>query len=123
MSRAKVTFKQMLPDMPGMGDDEHVVSRVLFTLEIDGEESGGFTQVELTHERTGDMRTVPIEVGSLTRYGFLSNYEVFCEGAKEAYRETLHETFGDNIPQQIRGVGFDNLNKVIEFEIEESIEL
>ena len=123
MSRAKVTFKQMLPDMPGMGDDEHMVSRVLFTLEIAGEESKGFTQVELTHERAGAMRTVPIEVGSLTRYGFLSNYEVFCEGAKEAYREALHKTFGDNVPQQIRGVGFDNLNKVIEFEIKESIEL
>lgn len=89
MKKAKVTFHKCLQDSQDLGsDDEHMVSRVFFTLEIDGKIFNDL-HVDLKQSVGSDFETGCIEVGHPKGYKGPFNYTVFRDGVEKYYRSLV----------------------------------
>ena len=86
MSKANITFYKCVQDSQDFGsDDETMVSRVFFTLEI-GEERYEDLYANLKQTVGADYETGPIEVGPPQGYDGPFNQEAFRDCAVRYYR-------------------------------------
>jgi hypothetical protein len=85
MPNAKITFYKIIQDSQDYGsDDEHMISRVFFTLEIGDKKYDLYADLKQTiGSRYEDG---PIEVMSPTGYDGPFNYEFFRDAAEKYYR-------------------------------------
>jgi hypothetical protein len=118
MSKAKVTFKHIVPDIEAFGsDDEHMGSRVFFDLEINGKELKGL-YVDVKHRRGVKLETIPIEIGSPQGYEDPFNLTAFRDEAEKYYRSCLDPSLASDVPVFIKGVAFVK-ETICEFEVSE----
>lgn len=82
---ARVTFFKCIQDSQNYGsDDEHMVSRVFFVLEIGDKKFDLYADIK---QAVGsDYETSPIEVGHPENYQGPFNYTAFREAAETYYR-------------------------------------
>ena len=88
MPRATVTFQECIQDSQEYGSsDEHMVSRVRFALEVEGQ-ARGVGQAYLKQVVGADFETGPVEVGAPTfsDYSGPFNHNAFSESAERYYR-------------------------------------
>ena len=91
MKSAKVTFVRCEQDSQDYGsDDEHMVSRVFFNLEIDGDRYDDL-HVDIKQPVVGNYETAPIEVGPPQgkRYTGPWNHNVFRSQVEQYYRSLV----------------------------------
>jgi hypothetical protein len=92
MAKATVTFEKCIQDSQEYSDSEHMVSRIIFTLDIDGQRIGLY--VDLKQEVGSSFVDGPIEIdipteaGSMKaeKYRCLLNYEAFSRALESYYR-------------------------------------
>jgi len=85
MKKARVIFHKCLQDSQELGSDEkHMVSRVFFTIEIDGEKFKGF-YADLEQMVDSDYKTGLIEVGAPQDYEGAFNHEDFRDLVEKYY--------------------------------------
>jgi hypothetical protein len=85
MVRVRVTLEKCIQDSQEYGsDDEHMVSRVFFSVEVDGRRSTGHVDIKQTVG--SDYETGPIEVGTPAGYAGPFNQEVFQREVMEYFR-------------------------------------
>lgn len=89
MSLAKVTFHKCHQDSQNFGsNDEHMVSRIFFVLEIGGKEfSNLFVDVKQTVG--SNFENAPLEVSSPHDYKGPFNHDAFRKEAELYYRESF----------------------------------
>ena len=89
MKKCKVIFRKCIQDSQDYGsDDEHMVSRVFFDLEIDGEIFKDLF-ADLKQTVGSDIETGIIEVGPPKGYGGSFNYIAFRDAAEKYYRSLV----------------------------------
>lgn len=124
MKKAKVTFKKCIQDSQEYGsNDEHMVSRVFFDLEIDGKRYENL-YANIKQVVGGDFEKDPLEIGIPENYKGPLNYQAFRDAVEDYYRSLvgskghgIHIEGGSNIRM------YDNrfiITKVVEFEIREN---
>ncbi len=91
MARIRITFQVSIQDSRNLGsDDEHMVSRVLFSLEVGGQSRGHF-HCDVKQNVGTDFASAQLEVspprGGSYRGPF--NHEAFQEEVEEYYRESF----------------------------------
>jgi hypothetical protein len=121
MSKAKVIFYQCNQDSQEYGsDDEYMVSRIFFTLEI-GEERFEGLCADIKQTAGSDYDTAPIEVSQPHGYEGAFNHHAFRDCAEKYYRSCVgSETTGIEIEEGVRIRMYNNVFKkemVCEFEI------
>jgi len=120
--KAKVTFKKILQDDQQLGSDEQwMVSRIFFDLEIDGRKIPGLF-VDIKQTVGSPFETAPLEVGSPHGYGGPWNHAEFRKEAEAIYRRS----FGPEGAIQPGGLRMMSniffLNKTVEFEVSGSMD-
>jgi len=89
MRTAKVTFRKCIQDSQDYGsDDEHMVSRVFFDLNI-GEQKYSDLYVDIKQTVGGSFENTPIEVSSPQGYKGPFNYMVFRDEVEKYYRSLV----------------------------------
>lgn len=89
MTTAKLTFHKCIQDSQEYGsDDEHMVSRVFFDLEIDGQKYPNLF-VDIKQTVGGSFETTPIEVAVPEGYKGPFNYQAFRDAVEEYYRSLV----------------------------------
>ena len=89
MAKAKVTFHKCIQDSLEYGsDDEHVVSRVFFTLAIKDKIYSSL-HVDIKHAAGSELESERLEVGNPVGYEGPLNNEVFQNAVKKYYRNLL----------------------------------
>jgi len=89
MSIAKVTFHNIHQDSQNFGsDDDHMVSRIFFDLEIGGKE---FSELFVDVKQTvgSSFEDAPLEVSSPHDYKGPFNHDAFRKEAELYYRESF----------------------------------
>jgi len=107
MAKAKVIFQKLIQDSQDYGsDDQHMVSRAFFTVEVEGNVSEE-AYVDIKQPVGSDFETTPLEVSKPVGYSGLFNYEAFREAAEGYYRSLvgsqgsgIHIAGGSNIRMQ-----------------------
>lgn len=121
-TKAKITFHKCIQDSQEYGsDDEHMVSRVFFSLEINGERFGDLC-ADLKQTVGADYGTGPIEVGPPQDYEGAFNHKAFHDCAEKYYRSCVgSEAKGIRIGKGARFFRMKNnvfgLEMICEFEI------
>ncbi len=90
MAKVKVTFLKMIQDSQDYGsNDEHMVSRVFFSMEVDGKKYDGL-QVDIKQAVGSSFETGPIEVGP-PRGGYRGpfNHQEFRNAVEKYYRSLI----------------------------------
>jgi len=114
VAKVRVVFHECVQDSQEYGsDDEHMVSRVFFSIEVDGKQwSDKLYHADLKQVVGGEFEKNPIEVGlpydsSGKPYSGPMNYEVFRNGAESYFRNLvgskgfgIHIEGGSNIRMQ-----------------------
>lgn len=89
MSRAKVIFHECFQDSQDFGsDDEHMISRLFFTMEIEGERQEDLS-VDIKQTVGSDYETGSIEVREPAGYEGPFNHHAFRECAERYYRSCV----------------------------------
>lgn len=89
MKTAKVTFKKCIQDSQEYGsDDEHMVSRIFFDVDIDGEKYEELC-VDVKQTVGSDFETSPLEVGIPKDYQGALNYQAFRQAVEAYYRSLV----------------------------------
>src|SRR2546426_6904428 len=89
MPRLKVIFDRCIQDAQEFGsDDEFMVSRVFFTIEVGGRTYGNL-HANLKQTVGSNYATGAIEVGPPIGYDGSFNHEAFAEAAKRYYRSVV----------------------------------
>lgn len=89
MSKAKIIFYKCIQDSQDYGsDDEHMVSRVFFNLEISEETFEGLS-ANIKQTVGGDYDTGPIEVSQPFGYEGAFNHHAFRDCAEKFYRSCV----------------------------------
>ena len=122
MAKAKVVFQKLIQDSQDYGsDDEHMVSRAFFTLEIEGNRHADMF-VDIKQPVGGDFEKSLLEVSRPAGYSGPFNYEAF-RAAVEKYYRSLVGSSGSGI-QGGRNIRMRNntfvQQSVAEFEISKS---
>lgn len=107
MAKAKVIFQKLIQDSQDYGsDDQHMVSRAFFTVEVEGNVSEE-AYVDIKQPVGSDFETTPLEVSKPVGYGGPFNYAAFREAAENYYRSLvgskgsgIHIAGGGNIRMQ-----------------------
>jgi hypothetical protein len=92
MQLARVTFHECLQDSQELAtDDEHMVSRISFTLEVNGHTYTGLYCTVKQVVGASFESDVPLEVGPPlgTRYRGPFNHQAFAAAAEDYYRESF----------------------------------
>ncbi len=124
MSKAKIIFYKCVQDSQDYGsDDEHMVSRVFFNLEI-GEETFEGLSANIKQAVGGDYDTGPIEVSQPFGYEGEFNHHAFRDCAEKFYRSCVgSEGTGIRIGKGAHNIRMRNIvhieEMVCEFEISE----
>lgn len=86
MAHVKVLLKRLVQDSQDYGsDDEHMVSRVFFDLEVDGARQPDL-YADLKQAVGGDSESSLIEVSAPVGYRGPLNYNAFRDGVERYYR-------------------------------------
>ena len=89
MQIATVTFKKLIQDSQDYGsDDDHMVSRAFFDLEIGGKKLENL-HVDLKQTVGSDIESGSIEVGHVHGYSGPGNYEVFRREVESYFRSLV----------------------------------
>jgi len=89
MATFRITFHQLIQDSQDYGnDDEHMISRVFFSLEVDGKGAGDFT-ADLKQVVGSNIETGEIEVGAPSGYDGPFNHQGFSEAARKYFRSLI----------------------------------
>ena len=89
MPKFKVTFHQLIQDSQDYGsDDDQMVSRVFFSLNVDGRPIGNFT-ADLKQVVGSDFETGDIEVGPPTNYDGPFDHQGFGDAARRYFRSLI----------------------------------
>jgi hypothetical protein len=91
VAHAKVVFRECIQDSQDYGsDDEHMVSRVFFSLEVSGKKYDGL-YVDIKQAVGSSYETGPIEVGSPrgARYRGPFNHQAFSQGVEKYFRSLV----------------------------------
>lgn len=107
MAKAKVIFHKLIQGSQDYGsDDQHMVSREFFTVEIEGKISKE-AYADIKQPVGSDFETTPLEISKPVCYNALFNYETFREAAEGYYRSLvgsqgsgIHIAGGSNIRMQ-----------------------
>ncbi len=95
MAKARVTFNRLVQDSQDYGsNDEHMVSRVFFTLEIDGTKHELYADIKQTVGSS--YETGPIEVSKPHGYSGPFSHQEF-QRAAEIYYSSLVGSSGSGI--------------------------
>jgi hypothetical protein len=124
MAKVKITFQKCIHDSQEYGsNDEYMVSRVFFDIEVDGENKGEFS-TDVKQAVGGDYETTPLEVDIPKEYKGPLRYQAFRQAVEDYYRSQvgssgngIHIEGGGNIRMHI-----DTFiaTKIVEFEAEDS---
>lgn len=88
MAKARVTFNRLVQDSQDYGsNDEHMVSRVFFTLEIDGTKHELYADIKQTVGSS--YETGPIEVSKPHGYSGPFSHQEFQRAAEIYYRSLV----------------------------------
>ena len=89
MAKIKVIFQGLIQDSQEYGsDDEHMISRVFFDLEIDGtKHEGDHTSIKQTVGSS--IESAPLEVLPPANYNSPINFEAFHEAVEDYYRSLI----------------------------------
>jgi hypothetical protein len=86
MARAKVTFERLIQDSQDYGsDDEHMVSRVFFSLEVEGKEHQGL-YANIKQPVGSSFETAPLEISKPVGYQGPFNHAAFSAATERYYR-------------------------------------
>lgn len=104
MAKAKVIFHKLIQDSQDYGsDDQHMVSRVFFTVDVEGNVSEE-AYVDIKQSVGSDFETTPLEVSKPVGYNGPFNYQAFRQAAEGYYRSLvggkgsgIHIAGGSNI--------------------------
>lgn len=89
MSTARVTFHQILQDSQELGsDNEHMISRVFFDLEVGGERHEGL-HADVKQPVGSSFEDDPLEVSAPSGYDGPFNFAAFREVTEEYYRRAI----------------------------------
>jgi hypothetical protein len=89
MPTAEVAFHELIQDSQEYGsDDEHMVSRVFFSVEVDGKTFQGLS-ADVKQTVGSDIETAPLEVSSPLGYDGPWNDIAFAQAAEEYYRRLI----------------------------------
>ncbi len=94
--RAQITFSAVVQDIQDYNiadpDEDQMVSRILFSLELDGSRLGAF--VEVAQPTGTDYKTEPLTVGPLSQevMGGPWNHEAFTAVVEDYYRSALEKS-------------------------------
>jgi hypothetical protein len=92
MPTFKVTFHELLQDSQEYGsDDEHMISRVFFSLSVDGGNVGDFS-ADLKQVVGSDIQNNEIEVGPPWGYDGPFDHQGFSKAAREYFRNRVGST-------------------------------
>ena len=82
-------FHKLIQDNQDYGsDDQHMISREFFTIEIDGHVSKE-SYVDIKQPVGSDFETTPLEVSKPNGYNGPFNYEAFRQIAEDYYRSLI----------------------------------
>jgi hypothetical protein len=87
MAKATVTFEKCIQDSQEYSDSEHMVSRLFFTLDVDGRQIGLY--VDLKQKVGSSFVDGPVEIDismNAEKYRCLLNYEAFRRAVESYYR-------------------------------------
>ncbi|MFX1534100.1 MAG: hypothetical protein ACFFDI_07695 [Promethearchaeota archaeon] len=125
MKKAKITFYRCHQDSQDYGsNDEWMVSRVFFNLEIDGERFEGL-YADLKQTVGSDYETAPLEVSPPHGYEGAFNHQAFRECVEKYYRTKCvgSEATGIHLGKGAKFIRMQNnvfdIEMVCEFEVEE----
>ena len=109
MSRFKVVFHKLIQDSQDYGsNDTHMVSRVFFSLEVDGKSVGDFS-ANLKQVVGGDPDSGDIEVGPPHNYDGPFDHHGFTDAAKRYFLGNVGSTAsGIQIGKGVRGIRMRN---------------
>lgn len=104
MSSAKVIFKKCVQDSQEYGsDDEHMISRVFFDFNIDGQDYNDL-YVDIKQTVGSNYEHSPLEIGRPSNYKGPLNYGAFRDAVEVYFRSLvgskgsgIHITGGSNI--------------------------
>jgi len=107
MSKAKVAFHKLIQDSQEYGsDDEHMVSRAFFSIELDGTVTND-AYVDIKQSVGSDFETSPLEISKPHNYKGPFNHEEFSKFTENYYRglvgskgSGIHISGGGNIRMQ-----------------------
>lgn len=124
MTKARVTFNKCIQDSQDYGsDEEHMVSRVFFTLELGDRRYDGL-YVDVKQTVGSSYEDGPIEVSSPkgTSYRGPFNYDAFAAAVEKYYRTLVGSTArGIRIGSGARNIRMRNntfqRQEVVEFEV------
>jgi len=89
MTVAKVTFQKLIQDSQDYGsDDEHMVSRAFFSVEVDGDVTDD-VHVDIKQSIGSDFESTPLEVSKPIGYRGPFNYETFRQAVEAYYRSLV----------------------------------
>ena len=107
MPMVRITFHKLIQDSQEYGsDDEHMVSRAFFTLEVDGKGHEELS-ADIKQPVGSDFEATPLEVSLPSSYKGPLGHEAFRKEVEEYYREavgrrghSIHIEGGANIRMQ-----------------------
>lgn len=89
--KTRIIFTRCIQDAEGYGsDDEDMVSRVFFELEMSGKRYPGLF-ADIKHPVISEFEKMPLKVGRPQGYGGPLNYNAFCQAAEVYYRECVED--------------------------------
>ncbi len=103
MAKVKVIFHKLIQDSQDYGsDDEHMVSRVFFSIDVEGNVTED-VYVDIKQPVGSDFETTPLEVYRPVGYSGPWNYEAFRKAAEGYYRSLVgSKSSGINIAGRAR---------------------
>lgn len=125
MAKAIVSFRELIQDSQEYGsDDEHMVSRVFFDLQI-GEAKHEGLYANIKQSVGGSFESSPLEVSLPGNYTGPFNSEKFSEAAEKYYRSLVgSQGSGIRIGEGVSNIRMRNnrygKNMVFEFDISPS---
>ena len=89
MPKAIITLNKLIQDSQDYGsDDEHMISRLFFSIEVDGSKTND-VYVDIKQSVGSDFETSPLEVSKPKNYKGPFNYEAFQIIAENYYRSLV----------------------------------
>lgn len=91
MRTARVVFRMCIQDSQDYGsDDEHMVSRVFFDLDLDGRQYMDL-YVDIKQPVGSSFENTPLEIGAPQGYEGPFNYQAFRDAVEAYYRSLVGE--------------------------------
>lgn len=123
MVKGKLVFTKVIQDSQDFGsDDEHMVSRVFFDLEVRGEIHRGL-YVDVKQTVGTDYETAPLEVSFPRGYKGPLDYGVFRQHVESYYREAFGSSGrAINVPSARMRNNTSTSTKVVDIEVDDHTE-